>query len=329
MENRDKDKNQLILELEILKKRVDTLEFSEQTIKDSEERFQVIAEATGTWIWETDTNGLFTYSSPFVEKMTGYTVEEIVEKKYFYDLFPSDVREQLKEDTLKTFKKKAVFKEFENVLVRKNGTEIIVSTSASPMLDDEGNLVGYLGADTNITERKIAEKTLLESEERLRLALKSADQGFYDVDLLTGDATVSSEYATMLGYNPETFIETNQKWLERLHSDDTERVTRTFNNFITGKIKEYKVEFRQKTKNGKWIWILSMGSIVERDDEGNALRILGTHTKNLSIWECEVGPHCTEYFSIFGNWMPLPEISIWITCNCANYLFTHFGIRIE
>ena len=63
-------------------------------------------------------------------------------------------------------------------------------------------------------------KKLEESEERLRLSLKSANQGFYDLNVQTGNATVSEEYATMLGYDPKTFVETNSFWIERLHPDD-------------------------------------------------------------------------------------------------------------
>ena len=121
-------------------------------------------------------------------------------------------------------------------------------------------------------------EALKESEERLRLALTAANQGLYDSNILTGKTKVSPEYATMLGYDPEEFQETNARWIECLHPDDRERVVETYRAYVNGKIPSYEVEFRQRTRSGDWKWILSLGKIVARDAEGNPLRMLGTHT---------------------------------------------------
>lgn len=127
-------------------------------------------------------------------------------------------------------------------------------------------------------ERKKMENSLRESEERLELALHAANQGIYDLNIRTGEAVVSQEYATMLGYDPADFHETHTAWAERLHPDDRARATQIFLDYLAGKIPEYRVEFRQKTRSGEWKWILSLGSVVERDIEGRPLRMLGTHT---------------------------------------------------
>ena len=116
------------------------------------------------------------------------------------------------------------------------------------------------------------------SEERLGLALRAAGQGIYDLDLRTGEAEVTAEYALMLGYEPDGFRETNQKWIERLHPDDREAVAAVYRAYVGGDIPEYQVEFRQKTRDGNWIWVLSLGKIMERDAAGHPLRMVGTHT---------------------------------------------------
>lgn len=123
-----------------------------------------------------------------------------------------------------------------------------------------------------------AESALHENEERLRLALAAAGQGLYDVDLRTGATKVSPEYAIMLGYDPADFVETDAGWLERLHPDDREPVAAAYRAYVRGELPEYRVEFRQRTKSGDWKWILSLGSVVERDAQGTPLRMLGTHT---------------------------------------------------
>ncbi|MBS1114610.1 MAG: sensor hybrid histidine kinase [Nitrospirae bacterium] len=121
-------------------------------------------------------------------------------------------------------------------------------------------------------------EALKESEERLRMALTAANQGLYDLNIKTGEASVSPEYATMLGYDPAEFHETNARWIERLHPDDLERVSETYRSYVRGEIPSYEVECRQRTRTGDYKWILSLGKIVARDAEGNPLRMLGTHT---------------------------------------------------
>jgi PAS domain S-box-containing protein len=119
---------------------------------------------------------------------------------------------------------------------------------------------------------------LRESEERLRLALESAGQGIYDLNVQTGEAKVTPEYAAMLGYDPDNFHETNAAWIERLHPDDRESVAAAYRDYIAGTSPDYRVEFRQRTATGGWKWILSVGRVVERDATGAPLRMLGTHT---------------------------------------------------
>jgi PAS domain S-box-containing protein len=130
----------------------------------------------------------------------------------------------------------------------------------------------------DITERKHAEEVLRESEERLRLSLHAANQGLYDLNVQTGAAIVNDEYAQMLGYDPKTFVETNSAWIERLHPDDKEVTQQAYLDYINGVLPEYRVEFRQKTQDGNWKWILSLGKIVDYDSLGKPRRMLGTHT---------------------------------------------------
>ena len=108
-----------------------------------------------------------------------------------------------------------------------------------------------------------------ESEERLRFALIAAKQGMYDLNVQTGEQTRAPEYATMLGYDPAEFKETPGYFF----SSGCIRTTATGSprpSTITwpAKSPEYRVEFRQRTKEGGWRWVLSMGRIVSRDAEG-------------------------------------------------------------
>jgi PAS domain S-box-containing protein len=160
--------------------------------------------------------------------------------------------------------------------LRANGEEFPIEASISRVEIGGRTLLTVIHRD--VAQRLQSEAALHESEERLRLALKAANQGLYDLNVQSGEAKVSAEYATMLGYDPETFRETNAKWIERLHPDDRERVAETYRAYIRGETPVYEVAFRQRTSSGNWVWILSLGKIVAWDGEGRPLRMLGTHT---------------------------------------------------
>ncbi|AWI78991.1 histidine kinase [Parazoarcus communis] len=121
-------------------------------------------------------------------------------------------------------------------------------------------------------------KALNVVNERLELALRAAKQGIYDLNVDTGESVVSPEYAQMLGHDPATFHETLDAFKARLHPDDLDKVVHTLDDYLAGESAEYRVEFRQRTASGAWIWILSLGQVVERNNSGDALRLMGTHT---------------------------------------------------
>ena len=124
----------------------------------------------------------------------------------------------------------------------------------------------------------VTENALRDSEQRLKLALEAANQGIFDLNVQTGETTVNDIYARMLGHDPATFRETNAAWRERLHPEDAARVYQTYADYVAGRLDQYNVEFRQRTKDGEWKWIQSHGRVVERDAAGRPLRMLGTHT---------------------------------------------------
>ncbi|NJD88888.1 MAG: PAS domain S-box protein [Betaproteobacteria bacterium] len=146
-------------------------------------------------------------------------------------------------------------------------------------------LVGTL-LEAWIRRARTAEALRL-SEERLRLALAASHQGSFDIDLATGEATVSDEYARMLGYEPEGFRDSHQQWIERMHPEDRESALAKFDDLMAGRIAEYRGEFRLRSRTGEWLWILSVGRIVARDGGGRPTRVTGTHTDITARREAE------------------------------------------
>lgn len=119
-----------------------------------------------------------------------------------------------------------------------------------------------------------SESELRLNEERLRLALTVANQAWFDINVQTGAAIVSDDYAGMIGFSNEEFKPSVPDWLANVHPSDRAQVAEAFQRCIdTGG--PVSMEYRRRTKMGDWLWMRSIGKIVARDSSGNALRMIG------------------------------------------------------
>ncbi len=249
---------------------------AELALQESESRFRTLADNIAQLAWMTDSNGwIFWYNQRWFD-YTGTTLAEMQGWGWEKVHHPDHI-ERVVEHWSHCLK---IGEPWEDTfpLRGKDGNYRWFLSRAIPIRDEAGNVVRWFGTNTDISDRKQTEDALSESEERLRLALTAANQGLYDLNIQTGDAIVSPEYVQMLGYDPENFQETNAFWLQRLHPDDLQRTSQVYVDYIAGRRDQYQVEFRQRTQSGDWKWILSTGSIVAWDRDGNPLRMLGIHT---------------------------------------------------
>ena len=157
---------------------------------------------------------------------------------------------------------------------RQGGYSEAMATQLAPFLN---NCASLTEAVRESRRRRDAETALRNNEERLRLALVAGNLGFYDLDLGTGEAVISAEYAGMLGYAAGELQLNAASWLERVHPDDRDVAGRTLHECIAGTRSEYQLEYRLQTRSGEWRWIQSVGRVVACDAQGRPLRLLGTH----------------------------------------------------
>lgn len=156
-----------------------------------------------------------------------------------------------------------------------SGEERDVEVFISP-IDSDGRAM-LLTIVHDITQRKQAEASLKESEERLRLAFNASSQGWFDVDLKSGQINVSPEYVRMIGYDPEDFHSDLPNWLEHVHPEDRDALNATLRTCIVDG-EPFTMEYRRQTRLGDWRWIRSVGKIVQWDDDHCATRMIGIHT---------------------------------------------------
>jgi PAS domain S-box-containing protein len=126
----------------------------------SEERFRALVETTSDYVWEVDVEGRFTYCSPVCEMIYGYRPEELLGKRLFDVLLPSEDGARFEEFFNRSVRDIHGFYAVERRSLNKNGEEIYIESSATPIInEDEGRkITGFRGIDRDVTERKLIEK---------------------------------------------------------------------------------------------------------------------------------------------------------------------------
>ena len=127
-------------------------------------------------------------------------------------------------------------------------------------------------------QRGSLEEALRESETRWRFALEGAGHGVWDWDARTNRVYFSPRWKAMLGYEEDEIGDTLEEWEKRVHPDDLAACREDLRRHFRGETPLYENEHRLLCKDGTYRWILDRGMVVQRTQEGEPLRVVGTHT---------------------------------------------------
>jgi PAS domain S-box-containing protein len=156
------------IQLEELRATNDELEKVTNALRESEERYRTIVETAAEGIWISDTDGRTTFVNKRMAEMIGYDPEDMI-GKMAYDFMDektrADVRQSLEQ------RRQGLKDNFERKLICRDGSTVWALVSATPLKDKDGQIIALMGMLTDITERKRAEKDLLEAKMQAELYL--------------------------------------------------------------------------------------------------------------------------------------------------------------
>lgn len=142
-------------------------------------------------------------------------------------------------------------------------------------------------------ELQQAHEVMRASEERFRYAMEAAEEGLWDMNLVTNEVYCSPGYSEMLGYPPEARVCRIESLVELLHPDDGEAIMEE----ATRRLRDpghYTLVFRMRAADGQYRWIESRAKVVQRDADGTALRAVGTHIDISERRRLEDALRCSE-----------------------------------
>jgi len=146
---------------------------ADKALREAEEKFKNLVEATSDWIWEADETGTFTFVSPKIKDILGYEVNEVVGKRKTLDFTPKAEARKWLSRFKEINAKKVPFFGFEITHLRKNGNHVVFEISGIPLFDSTGNFKGFVGINKDITERKQAEEKVRSAAEEWRTTFDS------------------------------------------------------------------------------------------------------------------------------------------------------------
>lgn len=249
---------------------------AERATHDSEERYRALTDAVPSMTFEGDVLGNNTFASRQWCDYTGMTTEDTAGTGWVKAVHPDDLAGSVRRWA--EGMERGLPCEMRHRLRAADGSYRWFLIRAIPRRDSKGNIIQWLGSCTDIDDMIRAEAALLDTEERLRLAVESAEIGTWDLNLMTGENRWDARCKALFGLPADAEVP-YELFLARLHPDDRERVRTTIEETIGSPQKgAYDIEYRILLPEGRERWIRAMGRAFfeERGGGPRAVRFTGT-----------------------------------------------------
>ena len=219
---------------------------------------------------------IIVYVNPAFERFTGYSNSEAIGQTPRLLQGPQTCRLTLDKiaDAMNSWQ--SVRCELANY--KKSGELFWVELEIIPVKADGSNwYTHWIGVQRDVTARKQAEQVLRCTTERLTMALEGSDLGLWTSHLGRDDGFCDARWNKMLGLPPVDVTRSAKEWVGMVHPDDAAIVLGEQNAAVNSLDGTFEKEFRMRHADGRWLWIQSRGRVIERDADGKALVLAGTH----------------------------------------------------
>ncbi len=225
---------------------------TELALRESERRFRLVSESAPVMLWMSDETGACIYLNRALRDFWGVQGSDVANFDWSDSLHPED------RDRVAAAVGGAIARheslELEARYRCPDGNYRILRTTAQPRFHANGTFVGMIGVNVDVTETRLSEAALRESEERFRLIANSAPVPMWVSRLDGKRAFVNQAYMDFLGHPYEECLVFD--WRKALHPDDLDRI---LGEQVAGEksLKPFALEARYRRADGTWRWLRS------------------------------------------------------------------------
>ena len=253
------------------------MKYLNAALAESEQRLNQFLEALPVGVAVIYPNGEVAYTNQMAKNLFGTDVFDRTGENpaAIYQIYRAGTDQLYESDRLplvRALKGETVV--VDDIEIRRDGIAIALEMRTIPILDSQGNVTFAITAFHDISDRKLAQKALLESEQRYAALAKVAPVGIFRNDL-QGNCLYGNEQSfEMIGISQAESM--GEGWTKTLHPEDRDRVIATWMNFVQHNI-PFKCEYRFLRPDGSIIWAIGQ-AVAEKDANGKVLGYVGTIT---------------------------------------------------
>lgn len=252
---------------------IKTREWANQVLESAQLQISTLTKGSDDVFVIFDTNGIITAWGSGAEENFGYTSREMV-GSHIGLLIPEFANKSFSK--IKKISQHCDRQCIEIEIINKIGERIPVRILWTPIPNSRGEISGYVATIRDNSEQKIIEGVIYEGQARFKLALENAGHGYWDWDIENNSLYLDERCKKIFGLPPEQIDFSCQHFKEIIHPEDYELVQKKLQNHEKLNESGFDHDYRIKRSDGTWAWVNSRGRVIERDQNNNPLRVIGT-----------------------------------------------------
>ncbi|MEW6258584.1 MAG: PAS domain-containing protein [Thermodesulfobacteriota bacterium] len=248
---------------------------TEELLRENEERLRLITDNTSSFIGVVNTEGIYEYAND-AHRNLGYEPQDLIGRSIFFMIHPND--HELFRETLR----KGISGELSRARliyrsIASNGQIRDMEGTFDSIRNADGTIQKIVFVSDDVTERNAAQKAVAKQAEMLSMILEATGAGTWEWNIESGDIVFNERAAAILGYSLEEIHPLDiDRWLDWRHPEDAAYAKKLLQEHIAGKQPFLVFEIRVRHKKGHWMWVEVRGRMVERNENGKPLRMIGT-----------------------------------------------------
>lgn len=249
---------------------------AQEELEETNKRFQIVSKATSDVIWDWDLESNKTKWSENLFSLFGWTEKEICNLQWENLIHENDRSRIWNSLTAHINDRSKRVWHGEYLFKKANGEYSHVLDRGYTIRNKEGNPIRMIGAMQDITQLKLKESELIQSNERFQFVVQATSDIMSDWDVKTGKTFLSENYHKLLGWElPPDHIVSIEDGLTKIYPDDIDRVRKSLMDTVNDPDKSiWEEEFRYFKADGSVVYLRDR-AFVSRDEQGNAVRMVG------------------------------------------------------